>query len=474
MSKQIEEAAQAILDAYPGSDPEGVLVKIRTIVARAEGAGLEQATIAELLQSWTVQLPRRRLGWVNADGALADLRRMLVGSKLRRPVLTAALLNTANWILRNWLPVASIVTVVVSGFYGLAYSQFYEELDVSPEQAGLSTAQIIAHSVIGGITLTLVISAVIFLFLVPLAPLPNAPASRSRVGNWVNVAASGVIALGAMLIIGFLSWRTHAPIRLVAPAIGAMLIFALAAGLRIEQKGRRPSFTPGLLEFTLDGYLVLAMLGLTFGVVITGVVTYNEAHHLGVKARDGEAIRNPEIFGVPFLGVKAEPALVAWTRAKPAEVRAPGCALYLGAGDGQDLLYDPQTGSTIEVPRDDVVLSLRRERTTCEAPINVRAPTVHRVGAKYIRCLPGDWVNDAKRSFSYRWTVDGHAFPATFTTSQYLNVEESTPSQVAFCHVKATTPLGADVATSSGIPLGISTVRQRHRAELGGSKVAAR
>jgi hypothetical protein len=471
VSSQEKKTAQAILEAYPSSDAETVGEKVRIIVSRAEADGMEPSDAALQLESWTVQLPHRRAGWANADDALVDLKRLLLSSKLRRPVLTPFLQTAANGILRHWLPVASVVTFVVSGFYGLAYAQFYEELDVSPEQAGVTTAQIVAHSVIGGLALTLVISAVAFLILVPLAASSESSV-RSDVGTWSKTAANGLIALGAILILGYMAWRTHAPVAATVLVLASTLSYALATSLRIKRKGRRPAVLPSVVEFTLDGYLIVAMFGLALGIVATGLLTYTEAHHLGAKAKDGEAIRNPEILGVPFLGVKAEPTLIAWTGGEPDRLDAPGCALYLGAADGQDLLYDPQTGGTLEVPRDDVVLSLRRDRTTCEAPVSIHAPTVRRVGPKAIRCLPGDWANDAKRSFTYRWTIDGHAFPETFTLSPYLDTEETAPSQIAFCHVKATTPLGADVATSLGISLGVPSSDHAHQAAVGRSEVA--
>lgn len=470
MSYAVKKTAQALAAIFPDSTPGSVQGKIEKVVSLSKHDGKSEAEIAELLETWRIQLPHRSAGWANADGALADLKRLLVSSSFRRPVLIPLFQKFADFAMKNWLPVASIVTIVVSGFYGLAYSRFYERLDVSPEQAGLSTAQIIAHSIVGGLALTFVVSLVIFLIFVPLVPSKEASATRPSVGTWANVGVNAAVTLAAILILSFIAWRTKVPILLTALVIGTVLFLAVIASLEIKRKSKngRVALMPALLEFTPDSYVALAVAGLVFGIAITGIYTYTEANHLGTKASDGEAIHNPAILGVPFLGVEAEPTLIAWTGKQPTGFRIPSCALFLGSSGGEDLLYDQRTGTTITAPKKDIVLGLRGGRTSCEAPVNAVPPVIRRIDRTHVRCLPGIWDNDRKGSFSYRWTIEGEAIPIEIDgTSRVLNIEGTAPDEVAFCHVTATTSLGTDIAVSRGLGLGAPLLAEHARLKSG-------
>lgn len=444
----------AIVAAYPRADSSAVIKKLQAIVSKAEDDGLEQSTICEQLESWRQQLSLRSAGWANADTALADLQRLLRGAQPRRPTLLPRLPDIAGWVFDHWIAVGSLLTLIVSGFYGLAYARFYEELDISPEQAGLTTAQIISHSIIGGLAITGLASGIFFLVFAPVVPSKDASDTRSNIGSWANVGVNASITLFGSLVLALLAFATKAPVTVAGPLIALLFFFFALSSLGIKREKVRLKLVPSLLEFSAARYLALLVVSLAFGVAMTGLVTYTKAHNLGARARDGEAVRDPEIFGVPFLGVHAEPTLIAWNIREPHALRIPHCALYLGATDGQDVLYDHRTESTIQVPSNDIVLGLRRERTTCEAPVNLDIPIVRSIPRNRFRCSHGRWENSSGATYSYRWTVEGSSAPAQLGgESAVLDPAGFGFDAVAFCHVTAATPLGQDVAVSHAVVL---------------------
>lgn len=453
------ERARQIVDelalAYPGSDPGLIEARMRAILSEARATrGFDETQLDAQLDAWRANIRWRRAHWRDAYAALSDLQRRLRGPRTdpqQRISLVFVLRSLVSRVVEHWFLVASLVTLIVGGFYGFAYARFYGILDTTPEQAGLSTAQIISHSLFGGLALVALLTIGTFIVFAPYVPFLE-EADEPKPGDWTRTRVNLVVAVAVAVACGFVLHSIGFPPWLAAFICGIVFLPAIALHLRVVRRHgrRRPALRH--LDFKFDNYVTVLVSTLGTAVLLTAAITYFEAGNLGNEARDGKAVRDPDIFGVPFLGVRAEPALVAWTDGRRPALAVPRCVFFLGASTSYAVLYDHRAERTIQVPVRDLALSLRRERTTCESPVNVRLPTVRRLANGRYRCHPGRWEKASGRTFSYRWSIEGDEVSERYGgRSAVLTVPFGRLGDIARCRVVAETPLGADVAISRGV-----------------------
>jgi len=197
--------------------------------------------------------------------------------------------------------------------------------------------------------------------------------------------------------------------------------------------------------------VIAAVLMLPIGLLLTAGITLVFAHSLGGVAREGDAVSNPTILGVPFLNVRAEPALIDWAEAnRPRRRILPHCALYLGTSNGDSVFYDHRAHRTFHVPSSAASIDLRTDMESCEAPTNASLPTIH-VRSGHLVCVPGRWHTAVQPNFKYEWLSDSVLIadddgpPAR---SLEPNDWRGLPVR---CRVTATTAFGSDRAVSPRI-----------------------
>lgn len=430
--------------------------RVEAIAAEAQARALDPTTIDERLGSWAALFPFRRAAWATADDALDDLRvRVLSDPATRSAKFRYRLRTFSGWVFDHYVAVGSLVAVTASALYGIAYARFYAEMSITPEQAGLSTAQIVANSAAGGLALVLLITAMLFLLLLPAVAPKEDFESRDVRGSWSEFARH--LLLGAVGIAGLASLGKVFGLgdRLLLPALVACGCFVLM-GLRIHRNGFKVSLESKPMDFSLDNYLiVLVSLALPAALLSTAVLTVVKAGELGRRASSGEAIREASILEMPILGVRAEPALLRWRTAIPTDF--PDCALYLGGANGQVILHDPMSGSTVEVPSENVDLVFHKQMSSCEAPTDLGLPQVRYSDSDHLECRPGRWrSHGAEKSYSYDWMYRGDSI----ASGRVVSIEELQLRPVIRCQVTATTVLGSNAAASEAV------VAQYHRKSI--------
>ncbi len=361
-----------------------------------------------------------------------------------------ALLKVAERISKHYVPLVGLLTLVAGGFYILAYSRFYSALGITPEEAGLSTPQILAHSVVGGLALVVLASLATYLVLLPAMPVLD---GDSETGTWQDFRNHAIIAgFAAGGLVG-LVFITGSPLPFAVLAVGWVIFATLITGLEIHVGW--PPASPKPLKFETESYVAFAVaVAIPAGLFIAGFVSFNKASELGEKAGDGQAVLSSDVLGLPFLGVRAETAVVTW-KSPDARRPMPNCVLYLGTADGQDVLYDHRSGSVFKTSSDGVVLQLRKSQTSCEAPVNLAAPRVRHLSDNRLGCSPGRWRPSSKIDLDYRWTMEGIQIPAEFGGRSPIFDTTGYPiGSIAHCHVTASGGLGSDTAMSGGIVIG--------------------
>ena len=364
------------------------------------------------------------------------------------------------------MAVASLITILASGFYGLAYERFYQALDITPEQAGLSVTQILIHSAIGGLALVALTSLAVFACLMPAVPVRDDVDSKKQKGSFAKLAANLGLTLLGFLLLAELNLFLGAGWILLGFFAVISAVVLLTTNIRLRLRWvvvPTPSLRP--MAFKGDRYLALLVaIAIPAGLLITGAITVQEANRLGEKAGNGEAVRDPELIGMPFLGVRAEPALVSWDAGKPVGSGSAQCMFYLGASNDSVILYDHRSTGTFQVPASTVTIELRRNMSSCEAPVNHRVPSVWRRGTDLLGCGHGSWdFGGVSHEFSFEWTMEGKSITEQFDRiSPSLDDRNLSEGSVIHCRVTASTPLGSDIAVSRGIVVRHNVVLRRN------------
>jgi hypothetical protein len=363
-----------------------------------------------------------------------------------------------DWAIGHYAIAGGALALLAGGFYTLAYAKFYSALGVSPEQAGLTTSAILTHSVLGGLALVTLIALTFSALFIP-AVGPRGE-YHGGPGTWSDFGSNVFITVAALGLMWFVFKLTGAPLALgllFSVISGALALFV---SLTFRYEGLLPK--PVQFEFIWEAYVVfIVAAAIPVGLLGAGLGTFLRAEELGTEAGSGGAVRNPEIAGLPFIGVQALPAFVDWL--DPRENRQlPHCLLYLGNSDGQMALYDAESGAAIEAPNREAVVHLRNARSSCDAPVSISPPPVRPIARGNYLCGHGGWDSRPPHpDFTYRWTTKGEfmaavpsADTARLVSRQVVNRLEPLTSIAVRCEVTASTGLGRDSALSSAITVG--------------------
>jgi hypothetical protein len=231
----------------------------------------------------------------------------------------------------------------VYGMVRLAYAEFYSAFGLTPEDVGLGYQETIAQA-----GLALILLALVATFAVTAAIL--------------------LYATGAFLYVSF-AFRLLGRIRGTPEQRRARryqfhLEMEKASGFRgqflkpfaayADPSRSVSSDLRGISAFATGAGIVVA----TFGV---GVYLWGTAHSAAQRVRDGEAVTQPELFGLPFLHIGAEPVVIEELRSSPKKpLRTEPCALYLGQASGTTFLFFPARATlpaeTLRVPSNQLAV----------------------------------------------------------------------------------------------------------------------
>jgi hypothetical protein len=362
--------------------------------------------------------------------------------------------RVASWVFDHYVAVAGLVAVVATTFYGLAYARFYAELSLTPEEVGMNPTQILTQSAVGGLTITVLFAIGIFCaLLVPIAPVTVDWGYRDR-GSWRQFALNGALSLASGAFVDLLAWAVGLGHGMEPGFVYASGFVLIVVGLRIRLEGWRPIIRPRPLRFRFNRYLTaFVTVALPVALIYTGVGTFSTAGYVGERVAEGDADADEgiSILGVPIFGIEVEPALVYWEHPGSSPVGMPLCSLYLGTSDGDAVLYDPGSRSTVHAAAADVAIQVRTDLSSCDGPINLRAPAISRRKDGALVCGHGAWESFEDPRFTYLWRFNGPRYPASESRPgrvmerSYLERHEI---RAIHCQVLASSFYGEDYAMS--------------------------
>lgn len=362
--------------------------------------------------------------------------------------------RVATWLLDHYLPLGSLIALCVTAFYGLAYARIYESVGVTPEDVGFTLTQVLTNAAIGGLAFLLLATLLIFCTFIPVAPLRDDAAAREEVGSWRQILLNGILTLGGLALmcsvaalVGFL-W--------VAPTLlpATVMLFFLSSFRRSRRKDSDHPLELRPLSFRPVRYVMLTALAVPIGLLLTGLLTFTAAEGLGRRIESGEGLLGVKFAGVPFLGARAEPALITWTSGAP-PVEMPRCALYLGGAEGDSLFYDHRSESTFRVPSRRIAIQRRSDMSDCDGPVNIKLPSIRRLGNGSFVCRRGAWESYLSPTFKIEWITQGIWIPVgddeRYGRMMSRQILDALDVRVVHCRVSAVTTDGEGVAASPSV-----------------------
>ncbi len=240
--------------------------------------------------------------------------------------------QTSSWNARvsQWLafavPLLSLTGLISYGILKSAYSRFYGELGLRPEDVGLGYTEILGESLVGLALLEGLLVAISALVLLTLRLMIRAYLRRFEhyeahsIAGCIGAIASAV--LRAILVT--VAWWVSIAVFLIGTLF--LLLFLVRGA---EANGA--SLRAGRAED-----LTLASLGIGQGQVI-------------------------------IISWQAYPATIYWSRdANPELVkRSDGCLMYLGRTGDTTVLYDVTEMDTIRVPTSSLTVVVNSGRRAC-------------------------------------------------------------------------------------------------------------
>jgi hypothetical protein len=129
---ELTELTGRLAEALGGELDEGALRRrVKGLVRRAEKERGE-TVVGRLLPAWEGQLDERAERFANADAAMADLANWM---GLRRRGL-GDLQSAIGWFFDHYAAALTVLGLLATAFYGLAYATFYHAVDSSPNRLG--------------------------------------------------------------------------------------------------------------------------------------------------------------------------------------------------------------------------------------------------------------------------------------------------------------------------------------------------
>jgi len=358
-----ERIAAQIHAAYGDLSLAQALDAVGDSILEARGAGEEARAIERRLDQWSESFPDRD----DLDGAataMADLRLNLVAPDVPRPTGAGGILSSiSGWLFAHYPAVAGLTLAAAGVLYGLSYALFYGDLGTSPARVGLTISQIVGASVSGGLALTAVLVPCLFVAFLPLAVLDDEPELGQSRQSWSWTFL--YLALVVSSVAGF--WALGRAFDDPGTTIGITCAGGLswiAVGFLGVMTGNPTRWRLPPLTFKWDRFGLLVIALLPVALIVAGVATVVESEQLGDEARWGRAVDDPRLLGVPFIGLRAEPATVRWVR-RGSPTLLPRCLLYLGNTGGQTVLYAVKTKGTVRLPSNAVELRVGRSPNDC-------------------------------------------------------------------------------------------------------------
>jgi hypothetical protein len=303
----------------------------------------------------------------------------------------------------------TIIGLVTYSLLRLAYSVFYDQLGLEPEDVGLGYGGILSQSITGLVFLVVLFALVGLVvigvsFLIGLAAvlivgiltsIVNSLLAKMPAGvrDWLTTPGPGnaySIVLTILLAIAGIqfAWGYGGPIfvgLVERSALGSLLSAAQGFSSVVAQLP-----TPVLVLTPMSGipWLLIAWNryypprevhpikpSIERGVAITGLVLIGlstVAMFLAIAASDGEAVsrgtaRHASVFGVRIAGWGGDPATVTWSSTAPQSSQAYGhdCLMYIGQVADTILLYDVTTQVTLRVSAQTATVALEGKRSSC-------------------------------------------------------------------------------------------------------------
>ena len=365
-----------------------------------------------------------------------------------------------SWLLSraftHYRQIGGALVVLASTYYGLAFARFYSALGTSPDALGVSAAQMLARSAVGGALVMGFWTLFMFALAAPFIPrLAGVAESRQRGGVRLDGGEGflGVLAIGVgggLLWFWFLG-TADAP-------LDSRLLFGVAPGLlavliSLRYRLRWP-WIAGVkrLRFRVADFGAVAVLIAVAGVLPIASVTLRVAKEAGEDAKAGVAVEPVKFLGISMLGIRSDPAELLWAGGGEG-AKLPDCVSYLGRSGNTLVVYDPTEHQTLQLAAEDAVLTTRDEWTACGAPLNYAKPTIRRRHG-VLECLPGRWGGRPHLGFSFSWTEDGYAMETAIDNRfRVYPVDRGAEIQ---CGVVATNVRGSDAAYSPPFLLSLS------------------
>ncbi len=395
-----------------------------------------------LLLGWRAAFKTRRENLPKLDDAMADLGDWL-GVKSQAEI---SLRRAAGWFFDHYAAVIGLAGILATAFYGVAYASFYRALDTTPDAVGITTAQILARSVVGGVVCIFSITILIAGVVAPYVPALFAlDAKLDEGGNWPKFFAVCGLAICASLA----WWFAASPLEGQDPTAWALVVFPLLAivfSLRFRKGGL--GVQPRHLRFRVSDFTVVWAPALAVGLLILVFSVFTIAHREGVRAADGKAISPPTVFGQTILGLYARPAFITWTSQRPEGLRIPSCVLYLGETGGGAVVYDASQRRTVRLPEGGVVVTVRNDRTSCAAPVVAKRPSIRLVHRGLYKCMPGDWGSYSPPIHRFAWFENGFETQTDARAANLFRIGREDVSLRIRCEVEAVNDSGADVSYS--------------------------
>jgi hypothetical protein len=258
----------------------------------------------------------------------------------------------------SWAPTAPIlltlVGILVYGIFANAYSRFYGELGLPPEDVGLNYIGTLSRSV-GLLFAVLGYAALIGIYLAVRMIADGVPDSSSIVDERSEMDSRGSEGR---------TWYPDKPTR---------------AEEKEEDNGERGSMEMRLAEelallvirfirwlLRIPGLPVLLSIILMSGSLNLAATKLADGAHVRAEAvAEGRAVAPWKIGAFDLLAIRADPVDIVWEPSK-STTGAPTTGLYLGQSNGIAIVYDAANGEVLRIPSDWAVLHIKN----CDRPIN--------------------------------------------------------------------------------------------------------
>jgi hypothetical protein len=272
----------------------------------------------------------------------------------------------AQWTLEHWVVVATLATALMYGSLRIAYSGFYAQLGLRPEDVGLGYAEILAQTVTG----LVVISLAVIVSSAVIVPTFFAITRLYYRGCWFILKhllrrLTGHVYMATpfetrayrvpQVVLPIASWLVVAVLVVLAGSHRVEAIIVLGGLVIVEDAIQWRVFRA---RATQRHGLATAIAVITATLVGLGLLIA-AAYDDGAAVQRGEP-RHPVVLGITFASWGGNRAQVASDA--PADIRAlnKDKLMFLGQAGQTAILYDATTHDVIRLPAQSVTIIVKR------------------------------------------------------------------------------------------------------------------